>query len=353
MKNMLNFSPASGISIFPCIFAGMLKWKSLLGIAALALMLLACGEYNEIVKSDDYDVKLAKAESLYESKSYNRALVLYEQVYQRYPRDGRGEIAYYRLAKSYYAIEDYYMAGYYFSNFVNRFPVSTKAEESLFMSAMCSVKNSPASPLDQEETEIALNELQLFVQRYPQSELVDSCNQVMDKLRLKLENKAFLSVQLYAQTERYQAAVVAGRAFIEDYPQSQQREEVAYIMLQNGYILASKSIFSKKKERLEEVLSIYEKYKVDLEKKRYQARALDYYKNTLAMLEEVDERVAYNEISDAYASSQSLSTKKKMDFLAETIERYHKFAKKYPESAFLKKAEDTSNKADKELKNLQ
>ena len=70
------------------------------------------------------------------------------------------------------------------------------------------------------------------------------------------------------------------------------------------------------------------------------------------MLEEVDERVAYNEISDAYTSSQSLSTKKKMDFLAETKERYHKFAQKYPESELLKKAQDTFNKADKELINL-
>jgi outer membrane protein assembly factor BamD len=340
------------ISIFTCIFAGMLKLKNLIIFSLILSALVACGEYNGIVKSDDYDAKLAKAESLYESKSYNRALVLYEQVYQRYPRDGRGEIAYFRLANSYYAIEDYYMAGYYFSNFVNRFPISPKAEESLFMSAMCSVKNAPAEPLDQEESEIALNELQLFVQRYPESELVDSCNQVMDKLRLKLENKAFLSVKLYAQTENYQAAVVSGRSFIEEYPQSKNREEVAFIMLQNGYILATKSVFSKKKARLEEVLSIYESYKSDLEKRRYQDRALVYYKNTMSLLEEVDERVAYNDILSSYASSQSLSTKKKMDFLAETIERYHKFAQKYPESVFLKKAQDTFNKADKELNNL-
>ena len=349
---MLNFSFGCRISIFTCIFAGMLKMKSIIIFVSLSLVLFACGEYNEIVKSDDYDAKLAKAESLYESGSYNRALVLYEQVYQRYPRDGRGEVAYYRLAKSYYAIEDYNMAGYYFSNFVTRFPMSTKSEECLFMSAMCSVKNSPAPPLDQEETEIALNELQLFVQRYPQSELVDSCNQVMDKLRLKLENKAFLSVKLYAQTERYQAAVVSGKSFIEEYPQSESREEVAYIILQNGFILASKSTFRRKKERLEEVLSIYESYKSDLEKKRYQDRALDYYKNTMDMLKDVDEKVEYNDILTSYSSSQSLSTKKKIDFLEETIERYHKFAQKYPESVYLKKAKDTFEKADKELKNL-
>lgn len=341
-------------SIFTCIFAMIMKGKILnLFLFTITLVsLFSCGEYNEIVKSDDYDIKLSKAESLYESKSYNRALVLYEQVYQRYPKDGRGEIAYFRLANSYYAIEDFYMAGYYFSNFVSRFPLSPKAEESLFMSAMCSVKNAPAAPLDQEESELALNELQLFVQRYPESELVDSCNQVMDKLRLKLENKAFLSVKLYAQTENYQAAVVSGRSFLEEYPQSINREEVSFIMLENAYILATKSIFTRKKVRLEDVLSIYESLKSDLEKRRYQDRARVYYKNTMSLLEEVDERVAYNDILSSYAASQSLSTKKKMDFLAETIERYHTFANNYPESSFLKKAQYTFSKADKELYNV-
>jgi len=349
---MLNFLFLHRISIFTCIFAVMLKAKNFIVFALLGLVLVACGEYSQVVKSDNYDEKLSKAESLYESRSYNRALVLYEQVYQRYPRDGRGEVSYYKLAKSYYAIEDYYMAGYYFSNFVSRFPMSVKAEESLFMSAMCSVKNSPSPPLDQEETEIALNELQLFVQRYPESELVDSCNQVMDKLRLKLEEKAFLSVKLYAQTENYQAAVVSGRAFIEEYPQSINREEVAFIMLQNEYILASKSIFSRKKERLEDVLSIYESYKIDLDKKRYQDRALEYYRNTLDMLEEVDEKTAFNQISSAYSSSQSLSTKKKVDFLEETIERYHTFVQSYPSSNYLKKALDLFEKANNELNNF-
>jgi outer membrane protein assembly factor BamD (BamD/ComL family) len=41
-----------------------------------------------------------------------------------------------------------------------------------------------------------------------------------------------------------------------------------------------------------------------------------------------------------------------MDFLEETIERYHKFVQKYPESPFLKKAQDTFNNADKDLNNL-
>jgi outer membrane protein assembly factor BamD len=54
---------------------------------------------------------------------------------------------------------------------------------------MCSVSNSPEFTLDQNDTEIAINTLQQFIDKYPNSTLVDSCNHVMDRLRMKLEKR--------------------------------------------------------------------------------------------------------------------------------------------------------------------
>jgi outer membrane protein assembly factor BamD len=325
--------------------------KSLL-LLMIATLFLGCSEYSKIVKNDNYDEKLQKAESMYAARSFNRALVLYEQVYQRYPREGRGEIAYFRLAQCYWEIEDYFMAGYYFRNFVTRFPFSPKAEESLFMSAMCAVKNSPEPALDQEETLMAINELQLFVNRYPESELVDSCNSVMDAMRFKLETKAFNAVELYAKTERYQAAVVSAKTFIDEYPQSIYRETAALIMLENAFILADNSIFSRKKERLEDVLEIYTNYSSDLNRRRYQTRANEFYKRTADLLVGVDEQVAFNELLSTFAKTGTESKRKKIQYLEETIKRYYNFVDQYPNSQFMKKATDTFEKAQKELANL-
>jgi outer membrane protein assembly factor BamD len=349
---MLNYSNCVVGTKIRLIFAGMSMLIRFSFAFLGAILLYSCGEYSKITKSDNYEEKISKAESLYESKSYNRALPLYEQIYNRFPREGRGELAYYRLAKIYYAIEDYYMAGYYFGNFVTRFPFSAKAEECLFMSAMCSVKLSPEPSLDQEETQVALNELQLFVNRYPESPLVDSCNSVMDQLRIKLETKDFLSVKLYARTERYKAAVVSAKSFIEEHPQSQYREEAAFIILENAFILASNSIFSRKKERLEDVIEIYNSYRSDLDKRRYKSRADDFYKRAGEMLKSVDEEVAYNDLMVVFKKTNTESIKKKIDYLEETIQTYRKFAAAYPQSSFLKKATDIFEKAEKELKNL-
>jgi outer membrane protein assembly factor BamD len=329
-----------------------MKMKYILFISLLSLMLVSCSDYQKVVKSDNYEEKADVADRLYDKGAYEKALTLYEQVYQRFPQTGRGQLAYYRLAKSYYSLEDYYMAGYYFNNFSKRYPSSEKVEECLFMTGICSVKSSPEPSLDQEETYLALNDFQLFVQRFPNSDLVDSCNRVMDRLRFKLETKDFKSVQLYDKMEQYRAAVVAAKTFLEEYPQSSYKEDVAFIALDNAYDLGVKSVFSKQKERLEDALSLHQKYVSIFEKRSYQNQASKIYDDIGDELSRVDERYDYNEIISAYEKSRSTSVEKKTTYLKETLKRYDNFAKKYPESEYLNKAKSLKEKAEEELINI-
>src|SRR5690606_11888444 len=129
-------------------------------------------------------------------------------------------------------------------------PASPKAEEALFLSAMCSVQNSPQHSLDQNETELAINDLQQFVNRFPSSNLVDSCNTIMDRLRFKLEKKEFEAVKLYSKTENYRAAVSSAMTFMEDFPMSEFKEEAGFLLIKNSYLLSKNSVDSKKKERI-------------------------------------------------------------------------------------------------------
>jgi outer membrane protein assembly factor BamD len=117
--------------------------------------------------------------------------------------------------------------------------------------ALSSVKNSPEYSLDQTETEGAINSVQEFIDRYPNSSLVDSCNRVIDRLRFKLELKEYEHVKLYDKTENYRAAVTAGEIFVENYSKSKYCEEVYYLIVKNSYLLSINSIESKKVERIE------------------------------------------------------------------------------------------------------
>ena len=144
------------------------------------------------------------------------------------------------------------MAQYYFSAYMQRFPYSVKNEEVLFMVALCSVKNSPEHSLDQTETELAINNVQQFIDRYPQSYLLDSCNHIIDNLQFKLETKQYDQVKLYNRTENYRAAVTAGEIFLEGHGQSDYAEEINYLIVKNSYFLTINSIESKKSERIEQ-----------------------------------------------------------------------------------------------------
>jgi outer membrane protein assembly factor BamD len=242
----------------------------------ITLSLVSCSDYNKVVKGDDYQRKFEMANELYDSKQYLRSVTLYEQIYQRMPKTGEGELAYFRIGKSYYEVEDYYMAGYYFGSFTQRFPFSPKAQEALFLSAMCSVNNSPDPSLDQNETEMAINNLQQFINTYPESNLIDSCNRIMDKLRLKLEIKDYDAVKLYAKTENYRAAVTCALTFNEDYPRSKFREEMYYILVKNSYFLAINSVEDKKCERIEQTIERYRTFVAEFPNTEYKSELQNY-----------------------------------------------------------------------------
>ena len=227
--------------------------KNTLNLCNLLLLftLFSCSDYRKIVNGDDYQLKFELSNKLYDKSDFERSIVLFEQVYQHSPKTSEGELCYFRLADSYYKLEDYNMAGYYFNSFVERFPYSKKSENALFLKALCSVNNSPEYNLDQSETIIAINNVQQFVDGFPKSILVDSCNKIIDRLKFKLELKSFDAVKLYSKTENYKAAVTSSEIFIDKYMNSRFSEEVNYIHVKNSVFLAKNSIESKKEERIE------------------------------------------------------------------------------------------------------
>jgi outer membrane protein assembly factor BamD len=227
------------------------------------LVLTSCSTYTKVVKSDDYDRKFELANEMYDTKKWVKAITLYEQVYQRAPKTGQGELAFFRIGKAYYFEENFYLGGYYLNSFYEKFPFSPKAEEARFLGAMCSVNNSPNHSLDQTETELALNELQMFINKYPQSPLVDTCNVVMDKLRFKMELKDFEAVRLYHKMENYKSSTMSAEVFLSKYPRSTFREEGYYILLVDGYKLAMNSVEDKKNERIEKAIERYRTFAIE------------------------------------------------------------------------------------------
>ena len=81
------------------------------------------------------------------------------------------------------------MASYQFESFIKSFPKSQKLEEASFFAAKSHYMMSPIFSLDQEETNTAIEKLQIFMNNYPKSKFTDECNQLISELQNKIEKK--------------------------------------------------------------------------------------------------------------------------------------------------------------------
>lgn len=222
--------------------------------------LTACSKYQKILKSTDMNAKYDAALKYYNDHEYMRAQPLFEELLSAFRGSMKAEDVYYYYAYCHYATGDYLMAAHHFNNFLNSFPRSPKAEEIQYMYAYCIYLQTPISSLDQEYSRKAINEFQLFIDRYPESERVAQCNELIDKLRTKLERKAFDIAYLYYKTRDYKAAVVALKNVAKEYPGSEYEEETYFLVVKSSYLYASNSTERRKLERYKDALTEYRNF---------------------------------------------------------------------------------------------
>ncbi len=231
--------------------------RTLAPLVLLALLLPACSEFNKALKSDDKAYKMQAAVKYYDKNDFDRAMPLLEELRQVTRGDTMYERVSYYYAKGYYGMKDYIMAGYYLDNFHKTFRNSRYAEECSFLSAICHYKESPAYELDQTDTRTAISQLELFMVRYPETALRDSCNTLIDELRAKLELKEFEAAKQYQHTRNYRSAGLAFRNFVRHWPNSRFREEALFRTLESDHDLAINSVESSQEARIEDGIRSY------------------------------------------------------------------------------------------------
>lgn len=251
------------------------------------LILLSCDGYNKILRSTDYEFKLTKAHEYFEQHMFMRAAQLYEELVPVFKGTDKAELLYYRYAWSEFNIGDYLLSQFHFKNYTRQFPNGLYVETSLYMNAYCYYLNSPHYKLDQTYTENALAELQNFIDQFPESHKLDTCNLLMDKLHEKLERKEFETIKQYMQLADWKAAIMASEQFYKSYPTSNRTEELMLYHLDAQFQLARNSVSSKMADRLQLVQDQYVKFVSLFPESSYLSRAESISKNALALKEKL------------------------------------------------------------------
>ena len=228
----------------------------------ICLLLTSCGstKHKKLLKSNDHEAKYAAAVNAYEKEDYFHSTQLFENLLLYYRGRDKAESVNMYYAKSLLGSKDYYSAGYQFENFVRWFPYSKDAQEALFQAAYCKYLESPKHSLDQTLTKESLKQFQSYIDKYPSSERVLDAKKYMKVLRNKIITKDYETAYNYYKTGKYQSAQFALKTFLNEYPESDYREQALYYIIIAGYKFAENSISDKRKERFELVVNDYQKF---------------------------------------------------------------------------------------------
>ena len=223
-------------------------------IVFLSSILLSCNEYQKLLNSTDNDTdKYNAAEKYYNDGEFRRANALIEQLIPSYRGKPQGERLVFFFADSYFQIKLYYSAAIQFENFIKSYPNSQRIQEAYFKEEKSFYMLSPLYTLDQDDTYTGIDKLQVFINRFPNSEYVSEALELMNDLQNKLEEKDFEISKQYYTIRDYTSAIKALDNFVADNPGTIFREEALYYKWLSQFEIAINSIESRIVDRVTEL----------------------------------------------------------------------------------------------------
>ncbi len=236
----------------------------------LVFLLASCGEYNKVLKNPDLSVKYEYAKKYFNEGKFSRSATLLEEVVPLFKGSSFAEESLYLLAQSYYGMKDYQTASEYFKSYYSNFPKGEYAELARYYSAYGLYLDSPDPRLDQTDTYKAIQQFQTFMENYPQSERKDEAQRILFELQEKLALKELMAVRLYYNLGdyvvysfpggNYASCVITARNAILAYPYSKHREEFMYYVFKSKYEMAVRSVEEKQDLRYRDVVDEYFSY---------------------------------------------------------------------------------------------
>ena len=226
------------------------------------LLLTSCGEYNKVLKSTDANVKFEYAKKAFEKGKYGQACTLLSEIVTVMKGTEHAEEALYLLGLSHFENKDYISSGAYFKTYYNHYPKGKYAELARFYSGYGYYLDSPEPQLDQTTTHKAIEELKNFLDYFYKSDKVSIAQNAIFELQDKLVLKELQNAVLYYNLgtylgNNYESAVITAQNAIKEYPYSKYKEQLQMLILKSRYQEAILSVDEKKEDRFRIVIDEY------------------------------------------------------------------------------------------------
>jgi outer membrane protein assembly factor BamD len=255
-------------------------------IALLSILVLtSCGGYNTLLKSTDYDYKYEAAKCYFTSGQYSKAETLLNELITIEKATPKGEESLYMLGMSYFNQGDYPTAAQTFTTYYTTYPKGDYTEEARFFSGKAYYLDTAEPRLDQTNTYSAIQQLQMFLEFYPQSRRRAEAQNMIFELQDKLVLKELYTARLYYNLgtylgNNYQSCVIVSQDALKDFPYSKYREELSMLVLRSKYQIAVNSVAEKKTDRYKDAIDEYYGFKNEFPNSKYIKEATKIFDNS-------------------------------------------------------------------------
>ena len=203
----------------------------LLGIVALSASLSGCSGINRLIKGGDPEAIYAKGVELYDAGKWSKAITLLQNVENYYSGTSKADTLSFYIARAHFKNRSYDTASELFDTYRRTFGRSPFIEDAEGMYAMCFYYLSPSPQRDQTVTGQAIVAISEFMSRYPDSEKYGQFEQMRNELTGRLHDKEFLNAYTYYKIGRYKSAIVSLKNARKQFPDSNHREEIMYMIV--------------------------------------------------------------------------------------------------------------------------
>ena len=217
-------------------------------------------EYNQMLKTDDYNFKYEAGKQFFAEGKYNKAINLLQEVVTMNKGTEKGEENLYMLGMAEYSRKDYDVASEYFKKYTSSYPRGTYAENAAYYYAHSLYNSTPEVALDQTATYEAIKAFQEFIDLYPESESREYAQSILFELQDKLVLKEYKAAKLYYDLgtyfgnctnggSNYESCIITAQNALKDYPYTSLREDFSLLIMKSKYDLACQSVEAKKLDR--------------------------------------------------------------------------------------------------------
>ena len=168
------------------------------------------------------------AKKQYDDEDYYDAVNNFTVIVLRYAGSLYADSAQYFLATSHYYMDEFIIAAEEYKKLINDMPQSLLVPTAQFMLAESYYRMSPRSALDQEYTNKAIREYQIYLEDYPKHEDREKAEQKILELRERLAEKHWQNAQLYRKMRRYQSCIIYCDIILNSFYDSDYAEFAQY-----------------------------------------------------------------------------------------------------------------------------